>query len=244
MSPVFRLKSLIWRRADVDVVGTGQVAVLGRAEEAVAVGQDLERSVGVDDAAALGMGLQDLEDEFLLLEDHHLFMVQARAGTPSSRSSLKPMLVSSLMERRDAIVRLLGLGGILLGLVEAFLLSDESGNDDGGNPVVIPCFLVMAATLLVVPRVRDAGSVLLVLPGRVIRARGWPLYDALPGRWFGRLFLVFGEIPVSLGRFGLVFRKRFVSEIELGLCLAIFQASCFVRLRLSDDCHCVLRCID
>ena len=52
---------------DVDVVGTGQVAVLGGAQEAEAVGQDLEHALGEDEPFLLRLGAQDLEDQLLLL---------------------------------------------------------------------------------------------------------------------------------------------------------------------------------
>ena len=47
--------------------GPGQVVVLGRAQEAEAVGQDLEHALGEDQALLLGLGPQDLEDQLLLL---------------------------------------------------------------------------------------------------------------------------------------------------------------------------------
>ena len=53
------------RGGDVDVVGAGQVVVVGGAEEAESVGQRLEHAFREDEAALLGAGLQDLEDELL-----------------------------------------------------------------------------------------------------------------------------------------------------------------------------------
>jgi len=50
----------------VDVVRPGQVVVVGRAEETEAVGQDLQHALGEDQAAFLGLRLQDLEDQLLL----------------------------------------------------------------------------------------------------------------------------------------------------------------------------------
>ena len=47
--------------------GPGQVAVLGRAQEAEAVGQDLEHALGEDQAFLLRLRAQDLEDQLLLL---------------------------------------------------------------------------------------------------------------------------------------------------------------------------------
>ena len=54
------------RRRDVDVVGAGQVVVVGRAQEAEAVGQRLEHAFREDEAALLGARAQDLEDQLLL----------------------------------------------------------------------------------------------------------------------------------------------------------------------------------
>src|SRR6185436_16078069 len=50
----------------VDVVGPGEVVVIGGAEEAEAVGQHFEHALGEDEAALLGPRLQDLEDQLLL----------------------------------------------------------------------------------------------------------------------------------------------------------------------------------
>ena len=66
VSPVRRSKRADLRRRDVDVVGPGQVVVVGRAQEAEAVGQDLEHALGEDQAALLGLRLEDLEDQLLL----------------------------------------------------------------------------------------------------------------------------------------------------------------------------------
>ena len=54
------------RRRDVDVVGAGQVVVVGGAQEAEAVGQRLEHAFGEEQAALLGARAQDLEDQLLL----------------------------------------------------------------------------------------------------------------------------------------------------------------------------------
>ena len=54
------------RGRDVDVVGAGQVVVVGRAQEAVAVGQDFEHALGEDVAFFFALRLKDLEDEVLL----------------------------------------------------------------------------------------------------------------------------------------------------------------------------------
>ena len=54
------------RRRDVDVVGAGQVVVVGRAQEAEAVRQHFEDAFGEHEAAHLGLRLQDLENQILL----------------------------------------------------------------------------------------------------------------------------------------------------------------------------------
>ena len=54
------------RGRDVDVVRARQVVVVGRPQEPEAVGQRLEHAFGEDQAALLGAGLQDLEDQLLL----------------------------------------------------------------------------------------------------------------------------------------------------------------------------------
>lgn len=53
------------RGRDVDIVGRRAVGVVGAAEEAVAVGRDLERALRDHQAGLLGAGLQDLEHELL-----------------------------------------------------------------------------------------------------------------------------------------------------------------------------------
>jgi hypothetical protein len=54
------------RGRDVNVVGAGQVVVLGGAQEAEAVRQAFEHAFGEDQAALFRLRLQDLEDQFLL----------------------------------------------------------------------------------------------------------------------------------------------------------------------------------
>ena len=56
------------RGRDVDVVGAGQIVVVGGAEEAVAVGQDFQHAFGEDVAFFFALGLKDLEDQVLLAE--------------------------------------------------------------------------------------------------------------------------------------------------------------------------------
>src|SRR5690606_25239359 len=61
------------RRADVGVVGAGQVRSLGRAQEAEAVGQDFQHAVGLHAFAVAGQHLQDREDDVLLARARHAF---------------------------------------------------------------------------------------------------------------------------------------------------------------------------
>ena len=56
------------RGRDVDVVGAGQVVVIGGAEEAVAVREDFEDALGEDVAFFFALRLEDFEDEVLLAE--------------------------------------------------------------------------------------------------------------------------------------------------------------------------------
>ena len=54
------------RRRHVDVVGPGEVVLVRRAQEPVALRHDLEHALREDLAVALGLGLQDREQEVLL----------------------------------------------------------------------------------------------------------------------------------------------------------------------------------
>ena len=54
------------RGRHIDVVGARRVRVVGAAQEAIAVGRDLEGALGDHQAGLLGARLQDLEDELLL----------------------------------------------------------------------------------------------------------------------------------------------------------------------------------
>ena len=53
------------RRRDVNIVGAGQIVVVGRAQEAVAVGQNLQHALGKDVAFFFALRLKDLEDQIL-----------------------------------------------------------------------------------------------------------------------------------------------------------------------------------
>ena len=75
-------------RADVDVVGAGEVGAVGGAQEAEAVLQDLEHAFAEDVLAVLGVRLQDREDDVLLagpgeiLEAHRFGELHQRGRRP------------------------------------------------------------------------------------------------------------------------------------------------------------------
>jgi hypothetical protein len=56
------------RRRNVDVIGAGQIVVIRRAEEAVAIGQNFKDALGEDVALFFALRLENLEDKVLLAE--------------------------------------------------------------------------------------------------------------------------------------------------------------------------------
>ncbi len=82
------------RRRHVDVVGPGQVVVVGRAQEAEAVGQHLEDAFGEDEAALLGLRLEDLEDQLLLAH-------AGRAGDGEVLGDLRELLDALVLQLGD-----------------------------------------------------------------------------------------------------------------------------------------------
>ena len=85
------------RGRDVDVVGAGQIVVLGRAQEAEAVGQAFEHAFGEDQSALFGLRLQDLEDQLLLAQT-------GGAGTPISLATwLRFWMLMSLSSTRSSV---------------------------------------------------------------------------------------------------------------------------------------------
>jgi hypothetical protein len=56
------------RRRNVDVVGAGEVVVIGRAKEAVAVGENFEDTLGKNVAFLFALCLENFEDQVLLTE--------------------------------------------------------------------------------------------------------------------------------------------------------------------------------
>jgi hypothetical protein len=65
---------------DVDVVRAGQVAGVGAAQEAVAVGQDFQHAVGGDAVRMAGQHLQQLEGDVLLAHARHALVQAERLG--------------------------------------------------------------------------------------------------------------------------------------------------------------------
>jgi hypothetical protein len=82
------------RRRHVDVVRARQVVVVGRAQEAEAVGQQLEHAFREDEAALLGLRLQDLEDQVLLAH-------AGGAGDVEVLAHLRQRLDAHVLERGD-----------------------------------------------------------------------------------------------------------------------------------------------
>ena len=82
------------RGGDVDVVGTGQVVVVGRAEEAEAVGQRLEHPFREEVAALLGAAAEDLEDQLLLAHP-------GGAGHVQRLGDLGQLADAHLLQRRE-----------------------------------------------------------------------------------------------------------------------------------------------
>ena len=82
------------RRRDVDVVGARQVVVVGRAQEAEAVGQHFEHAFREDEAALLGLRLQDLEDQLLLAH-------AGRAGDGQVLRDLRELLDAHVLQIGD-----------------------------------------------------------------------------------------------------------------------------------------------
>ena len=60
---------------DIDIVGAREIGILGGSQKSVAIRQNFQRPIGVDDTALFGMGFQCIEDEFLLAQGYQLFVV-------------------------------------------------------------------------------------------------------------------------------------------------------------------------
>ncbi len=92
------------RRRHVDVVGAGQVVVVGGPQEPEAVGQHFEHALGEDQPALLGPRPQDLEDELLLAH-------AGRAGDVEVPRHFGEGRHAHLLQRGEVERYLLGLGG-------------------------------------------------------------------------------------------------------------------------------------
>ena len=90
------------RGRDVDVVGAGQVVVVGRAQEPEAIGQHFQHAFREDEPALLGLGLQDLKDQLLLAHP-------GRAGHLEILGDLREVLDRHLLQLGDVEARLLAL---------------------------------------------------------------------------------------------------------------------------------------
>ena len=82
------------RRRDVDVVRARQVVVVGRAQEPEAVGQHFEHAFREDEAALLGLRLEDLEDQLLLAH-------AGRAGDVQVLGDLRELLDALVLQIGD-----------------------------------------------------------------------------------------------------------------------------------------------
>ena len=74
--------------------GPGQVVVVGRAQEPEAVGQHLEHAFREDEAALLGLRLEDLEDQLLLAH-------AGRAGDGEVLGDLRELLDALVLQLGD-----------------------------------------------------------------------------------------------------------------------------------------------
>ena len=112
------------RGRDVDVVRARQVVVVGRAKESEPVGQHLEHALGEDEAALLGLRLQDLEDELLLAHPGRARNVQVLGDLREARDA-------HVLELAD-VERVLGAPGGRLGRFRR--RGFRGGRGVGGGP--------------------------------------------------------------------------------------------------------------
>ncbi|KAJ0343683.1 hypothetical protein COL154_014070, partial [Colletotrichum chrysophilum] len=153
-----------WRH--VDVVGTGEVGLVGRAQEAEAVLQDFQHAFGPDAAAGLGVGAQDVEDHVLLAGARDAFLDAQFLG---QLQQLHRVLLLELGEVDQA----LGIAGI--GFV---------AGDIGGQAIGIATLPVAAARMAPGPAAAAFGPVaaLLGLPIAAIVAGGGAGFGSRVGR--------------------------------------------------------------
>ena len=72
------------RRRNVNIVRAGQIVVIGRAQEAVTVGQDFQHAFGKNVAFFFALRLQNLEDKVLLAQAAGAGEVQGARNLVSS----------------------------------------------------------------------------------------------------------------------------------------------------------------
>ena len=113
---------------DVDIVGAGKVVVLGRAQEAEAVGQAFQHAFAEDQPALFGLGLKDLEDQFLLAQ-------AGGAGDVHALGHVVELLNAHVLQFDEVERGSAGLGG-LRGALFAALRAEvgvRSGRSGGGR---------------------------------------------------------------------------------------------------------------
>src|SRR6187402_649413 len=139
---------------DVDIVGTGQVGLVSRAQEAEAVLQDLEHAFRPDATAGTGVGLQDIEDDVLLALAGHALAHTERFG---ELEQLDGVLALELGQVDQAIVAA-GVGVLVV--------------VDGIAVVVVALLVVAATAALAVARVATTttGAALALLVALVAAA--------------------------------------------------------------------------
>ena len=95
VSPGAQVEAADLRRRDVDVVGAGLVVVVRAAQEAEAVGQQLEHALGVDLEALVRDAREDGEDQVLLLQALEPSMLEV-VGELRQLGDLHPLQVIEL----------------------------------------------------------------------------------------------------------------------------------------------------
>ncbi len=110
MAPVLQAEAADLAGRDVDVVGAGQVVVVRAAQEAEAVGQDLQRALAVHQAVLLDPLLEDLEDQVLLLQPRVLGDSLALGGADQLRHRHLLQLGEVDLAALDVLVAVVDLG--------------------------------------------------------------------------------------------------------------------------------------
>ncbi len=105
-------------RRDVDVVRAREVVVLGSAQEAEAVRQHLENALREDEAEALGLRLQDLEDQLLLAQRRRALDLEVLGDLDELRHGMVVQRadVEHRLGGRESGGRFLDVGGEIAGV--------------------------------------------------------------------------------------------------------------------------------